>query len=264
MRNQGVRAKRGRWITVEGARTHNLREVSVRVPKHRLTVFTGVSGSGKSSLAFDTIAAEAERLVTVDLSGLRPEPAPSASARRRRPDGRADLHHDRGSAAVHRNGGRRWVRRATSRPCCACCSPASESPCAGFSPAYSFNDPSGMCPRCEGLGVVDDIDLDRLLDPAAKPARRRRALPEFAPGTYRWKRLVHSGLVDPDVPLRRLPAAKTQTLLHAEGLPLDAPGPEYPKHGVFDGIVPRLRDSYLRKTASRLTAEQNRKGLVAS
>jgi len=61
---QGLRAERGRWITVEGARTHNLREVSVRVPKHRLTVFTGVSGSGKSSLAFDTIAAEAERLVT--------------------------------------------------------------------------------------------------------------------------------------------------------------------------------------------------------
>ena len=62
--DQELTTGRGRWITVEGARTQNLRNVSVGVPKHQLTVFTGVSGSGKSSLAFDTIASEAERLVT--------------------------------------------------------------------------------------------------------------------------------------------------------------------------------------------------------
>ncbi|MBB5850578.1 excinuclease ABC subunit UvrA [Amycolatopsis umgeniensis] len=251
-----VRAERGRWITVEGARTHNLRDVSVRVPKHRLTVFTGVSGSGKSSLAFDTIAAEAERLVT----GTYP-----TFVRNRLPQHPpADVDRIDGLIFTTIVDQRRFTGNARSTV-----GTASDiasllrllfsrvgEPGAGFSPAYSFNDPSGMCPRCEGLGVVDDIDLDRLLDRSRSLRDGAVRFPTFAPGTYRWKRLVHSGLVDPDVPLRRLPAARVETLLHAEGLPLDNPGPDYPKHGVFDGIVPRLRDSYLRKTPSRLTAEE--------
>jgi excinuclease UvrABC ATPase subunit len=253
---QGLRAERGRWITVEGARTHNLREVSVRVPKHRLTVFTGVSGSGKSSLAFDTIAAEAERLVT----GTYP-----AFVRNRLPQHPpADVDRIDGLIFTTIVDQRRFTGNARSTvgtasdiaPLLRLLFSRLGKPCAGFSPAYSFNDPSGMCPRCEGLGVVDDIDLDRLLDRSRSLREGAVRFPTFAPGTYRWKRLVHSGLVDPEVPLSRLPAAKVETLLHAEGLSLDTPGSEYPKHGVFDGIVPRLRDSYLRKTPSRLTAEE--------
>jgi excinuclease UvrABC ATPase subunit len=253
---QGLRAERGRWITVEGARTHNLREVSVRVPKHQLTVFTGVSGSGKSSLAFDTIAAEAERLV----NGTYP-----AFVRNRLPQHPpADVDRIDGLIFTTIVDQRRFTGNARSTvgtasdiaPLLRLLFSRLGKPCAGFSPAYSFNDPSGMCPRCEGLGVVDDIDLDRLLDRSRSLREGAVRFPTFAPGTYRWKRLIHSGLVDPDVPLRRLPAAKVETLLHAEGLSLDDPGSEYPKHGVFDGIVPRLRDSYLRKTPSRLTAEE--------
>ncbi|WP_051173968.1 thiamine ABC transporter permease [Amycolatopsis orientalis] len=249
-------SERGRWITVEGARTHNLREVSVRVPKHRLTVFTGVSGSGKSSLAFDTIAAEAERLVT----GTYP-----AFVRNRLPQHPPpDVDRIDGLVFTTIVDQRRFTGNARSTvgtasdiaPLLRLLFSRVGEPSAGFSPAYSFNDPSGMCPRCEGLGVVDDIDLDRLLDRSLSLREGAVRFPTFAPGTYRWKRLVHSGLVDPDVPLGRLPSTKVETLLHAEGLPLDNPGPEYPKHGVFEGVVPRLRDSYLRKTPSRLTAEE--------
>ncbi|MFI6303538.1 ATP-binding cassette domain-containing protein [Amycolatopsis thailandensis] len=248
--------ERGRWITVEGARTNNLREVSVRVPKHRLTVFTGVSGSGKSSLAFDTIAAEAERLVT----GTYP-----AFVRNRLPQHPpADVDRIDGLIFTTIVDQRRFTGNARSTvgtagdiaPLLRLLFSRLGKPGAGFSPAYSFNDPSGMCPRCEGLGVVDDIDLDRLLDRSRSLRDGAVRFPTFAPGTYRWKRLVHSGLVDPDVPLQRLPATKVETLLHAEGLPLDNPGSEYPKHGLFDGVVPRLRESYLRKTPSRLTAEE--------
>ncbi|MGW5942626.1 excinuclease ABC subunit UvrA [Streptomyces celluloflavus] len=247
---------REQWIRVEGARTNNLRDVSVRVPKHRITVFTGVSGSGKSSLAFGTIATEAQRLVS-DTYPL--------FVRNRLPQGRA--------ADVDRLDGLMFTTIVDQRPFTgnarSTVGTASDiapllrllfsrigSPAAGFSPAYSFNDPGGMCPRCEGLGVVDDIDLGLLLD-------RRRSLregairfPTFAPGTYRWKRMVHSGLVDPDQPLAALPAAGLDTLLHAEGLRLSDPDPEYPKAGRFDGVVPRLRASYLRKTPSRLTDEE--------
>ncbi|RSM53120.1 thiamine ABC transporter permease [Amycolatopsis sp. WAC 01376] len=241
---------------MEGARTNNLRDVSVRVPKHRLTVFTGVSGSGKSSLAFDTIAAEAERLVT----GSYP-----AFVRNRLPQHPpADVDRIDGLVFTTIVDQRRFTGNARSTvgtasdigPLLRVLFSRLGKPGAGFSPAYSFNDPAGMCPRCEGLGMVDDIDLDRLLDRSRSLREGAVRFPTFAPGTYRWKRLVHSGLVDPDVPLGRLPAAKLDTLLHAEGLRLDDPGSDYPKHGVFDGIVPRLRDSYLRKTPSRLTAEE--------
>ncbi|WP_233621797.1 excinuclease ABC subunit UvrA [Amycolatopsis sp. WAC 04182] len=251
-----VQADRGRWITVEGARTHNLRDVSVRVPKHRLTVFTGVSGSGKSSLAFDTIAAEAERLVT----GSYP-----AFVRNRLPQHPpADVDRIDGLVFTTIVDQRRFTGNARSTvgtasdiaPLLRLLFSRIGEPNAGFSPAYSFNDPVGMCPRCEGLGVVDEIDLDRLIDRSRSLREGAVRFPTFAPGTYRWKRLVHSGLVDPDVPWERLPAATVETLLHAEGLPLDDPGPDYPKHGLFDGIVPRLRDTYLRKTPSRLTAEE--------
>ncbi|WP_207899186.1 excinuclease ABC subunit UvrA [Amycolatopsis pittospori] len=253
---QGSTADRGRWITVEGARTHNLRDVSVKVPKHRLTVFTGVSGSGKSSLAFDTIAAEAERLVT----GTYP-----AFVRNRLPQHPpADVDRIDGLIFTTIVDQRRFTGNTRSTvgtasdiaPLLRLLFSRLGTPNAGFSPAYSFNDPSGMCPRCEGLGVVDDIDLDRLLDRSRSLNEGAVRFPTFAPGTYRWKRLVHSGLVDPSVPLARLPAEKIDTLLYAEALPLDDPGPEYPKHGTFDGIVPRLRESYLRKTPSRLTAEE--------
>ncbi|RSN26143.1 thiamine ABC transporter permease [Amycolatopsis sp. WAC 01416] len=241
---------------MEGARTNNLRDVSVRVPKHRLTVFTGVSGSGKSSLAFDTIAAEAERLVT----GSYP-----AFVRNRLPQHPpADVDRIDGLVFTTIVDQRRFTGNARSTvgtasdigPLLRLLFSRLGKPGAGFSPAYSFNDPAGMCPRCEGLGMVDDIDLDRLLDRSRSLREGAVRFPTFAPGTYRWKRLVHAGLVDPDVPLGRLPAAKLEILLHAEGLRLDDPGSDYPKHGVFDGIVPRLRDSYLRKTPSRLTAEE--------
>ena len=229
----------------------------MRVPKHRLTVFTGVSGSGKSSLAFDTIAAEAERLVSSTyptfLRNRLPQHPP------------ADVDRVDGLIFTTIVDQRRFVGNARSTvgtasdlaPLLRLLFSRFGSPSAGFTPAYSFNDPDGMCPRCEGLGVVHDIDLDLLLDPTRSLRDGAVRFPSFRPGTYRWKRLVHSGLVDPDLPWGKLSAEVTHTLLYAEGLRLADPGPEYPKNAKFDGIIPRLRDSYLRKKASRLTeAEQ--------
>lgn len=86
--------------------------------------------------------------------------------------------------------------------------------------------------------------------------------PTFAPGTYRWKRLVTFGLCDPSVPWSQLPDEIRDVLLHARDLPLEDPLPGYPDHGRFDGIIPRLQDSYLRRTPSRLTTAE-RTGLDA-
>ncbi|WP_262852863.1 ATP-binding cassette domain-containing protein [Mumia quercus] len=247
---------RGHWITVEGARTHNLRDVSLRVPKHRLTVFTGVSGSGKSSLAFDTIAAEAQRLVTetypVFVRNRLPQHSP------------ADVDRIDGLVFTTVVDQRRFTPNARSTvgtasdiaPLLRMLFSRIGSPSAGYSPAYSFNDPSGMCPRCEGLGVVDDIDLDELVDRTRSLREGAIRFPTFAPGTYRWKRLVHSGLVDPDTPLSRVSPAQWDALIHGEGLRLSDPDPEYPDSGIFDGVVPRLRKTYLRKATSRVTDDE--------
>lgn len=251
-----VEMDRAGWIVVEGARTNNLRDVSVRVPKHRITVFTGVSGSGKSSLAFGTIAAEAQRLVA--------ESYPLFVRNRLPQNGHAEVDRIDGLMFTTVVDQRPFTGNARSTvgtasdiaPLLRMLFSRIGVPNAGYSPAYSFNDPSGMCPRCEGLGTVDDIDVDALLDRSRSLNEGAIRFPTFAPGTYRWKRMVHSGLIDPDRPLSDLPAKDLDTLLYAEDLPLANPGTDYPKSARFDGVIPRLRNSYLRKTPSRLTDDE--------
>ncbi|MDN6429103.1 MAG: ATP-binding cassette domain-containing protein [Propionibacterium sp.] len=256
----GCREDRADWITVDGARTNNLKDVSVRVPKHRITVFTGVSGSGKSSLAFGTIASEAQRLVADSYPLF---------VRNRLPRlGRAEVEHVDGLTFTTVVDQHRFTGNARSTvgtasdiaPLVRMLFSRMGEPSAGYSPAYSFNDPSGMCPTCEGLGTVEEIDLDALLDLSLSLDQGAIRFPTFRPGTYRWKRMVHSGLVDPALPLAQVPDEDLHTLLCAEDMPLDHPDPRYPRTSNFDGVIPRLRATYLRKTPSRLS-EDERAGL---
>lgn len=243
-------------ITVQHARTHNLRDVSVEVPKHQLTVVTGVSGSGKSSLVFDTIAAEAHRLVTGTYPAfVRSRLAQHPPADVDRIDGLTFT-----SVVDQRpfsGGARSTVGTASDiAPMIRLLFSRIGRPSAGYSPAYSFNDPAGMCPQCEGLGYVDDIDLAELVDPERTLRQGPIRFAPFAPGGYRWKRLMHSGLADPDIRWAKLEEDTVDLLLNAHGLPLQQPGREYPKHGVFDGVLPRIREGWLRKRPSRLTQRE--------
>ena len=189
-------------IHIAGAREHNLRNVSLDVPKHRLVVFTGVSGSGKSSLVFDTIAAEAQRQLNETFS---------AFVRNRLPRyGRPDVDRIRNLSPVvivdqKRIGGNArstvgtitdiyaYVRLLFSR---------AGQPQIGESNMFSFNDPAGMCPRCSGLGrvVVPDVstflDLDRSLKEGAI------LLPGFGDGQYWYRQYADIGSFDATTPLR--------------------------------------------------------------
>src|SRR4051812_4710865 len=151
-------------IRVRGAREHNLKGVTVEIPKRKLTVFTGVSGSGKSSLVFDTVAAESQRQLNETFSSFARHRLPHYG----QPD--ADGIENLSAAIVvdqKRLGGnaRSTVGTATdiysllrllfSRV---------GKPFIGESTVFSFNHPEGMCPHCDGLGVVDALDLERLLD----------------------------------------------------------------------------------------------------
>ena len=189
-------------IHVVGAATNNLKDVTVDVPKKALTVVTGISGSGKSSLVLDTIAAEAQRLVndsypTFVRNRLPQMPAPEVQT----------MSGLTFTALIDQ---RRFTGNARSIVATACdVAPLMRlvfsrigEPSAGYSPAYSFNDPAGMCPTCEGIGTVVDIDVDELIDPEKTINEGPVRFSQFRPGVYRWKRFAYCGLFDRDKPMK--------------------------------------------------------------
>ena len=214
-------------IRVQGARVNNLKDVSVEIPKRRLTVFTGVSGSGKSSLVFGTIAAESQRLINETYSafvqGFMPTLArPEVDAAGRPDDGdhrrpgadgvQPPLHrrhrHRRQRDAAHplqpaREAAHRLAQRVlVQRPLGdgpAVRSPSSAAPDRTKTEKATFTRLGGMCPRCEGMGSVTDFDLSALYDDSLVAQRGRAHDP----------RLQHGRLVRPHLP--RLPASSTRT-----------------------------------------------------
>jgi excinuclease ABC A subunit len=229
-------------IRVRRARQHNLRDVNVSVPRRAITAFTGVSGSGKTSLVFDTIAAEAQRQVNETYTAYVRNRLPSYG----RPD--VDAIENLSPVVVidqRRLGGNSrstvgtvtdiyvLLRLLFSR---------AGKPRIGESTAFSFNDPAGMCLRCSGIGrvVTPDVgtflDLDRsLLDGAIR-------LPGYRNDQWAYRQYADIGLFDPTTPLRTWPQAEREALLYgqsagsplAERLPMD-----------YEGLVERFTRIYI-------------------
>ncbi|MET0134185.1 MAG: excinuclease ABC subunit UvrA, partial [Kibdelosporangium sp.] len=188
-------------IQVRGARENNLNDVSVDIPKRRLTVFTGVSGSGKSSLVFGTIAAESQRLINETYTAFIQSFMPSLG----RPD--VDALHNLSAAIIvdqERMG-------ANSRSTVGTATDAYTmlrivfsrlgTPHVGTSGAFSFNLPEGMCMACEGIGEVSTVDVEQLVDKELSLNEGAILVPQFNVDGWYWRLLAHSGLVDPDVRL---------------------------------------------------------------
>ncbi|MEU2589154.1 excinuclease ABC subunit UvrA [Streptomyces avermitilis] len=203
-------------IKVTGARENNLRNVSVEIPKWRLTVFTGVSGSGKSSLVFDTIAAEAQRQLNETFTAFVRNFLPS--------HGRPDMDSiENISAAVvidqKRLGGnpRSTVGTVTDiNPLLRLLFSRAGDP-VGLPPsAFSFNDPQGMCPTCEGLGTVVKLDLDAFVDRTKSLDQGALLHPDFSTDSWYWLSYVKSGFFDNDKPLADFTEQEWQLLLHGE------------------------------------------------
>ncbi|AHH22012.1 putative excision nuclease ABC subunit [Nocardia nova SH22a] len=201
-------------IRIRAARTNNLRSVDVDVPRGRLVVFAGVSGSGKSSLVFDTIAAEAGYQV----NETYPPFVRNRLPRRHRPD--VDLIDGLSPVVVidqKRLGGNArstvgtatdaytYLRLLFSRI---------GQPYVGESNHFSFNDPAGMCPACSGLGETLVTDVDRLVDPDLSLAQGAIRLPGFTPGKYWYRRCAELPAFDPAVPLRDWSAGTRDALLY--------------------------------------------------
>ena len=206
------------FIQVRGARENNLKNVSLDIPKHQITVFTGVSGSGKSSLVFDTIAAEAQRQLnetfTAFVQGFLPHYG--------QPDVDAIEHLNAPIVISQKRvggGSRSTVGTYTdiAAPLRLLFSRAAH-PSAGPAFHYSFNLPHGMCPECEGLGKTTQLDLDKLIDRSKSLNGGAILHPEIKVGSWQWKTYAQSGLFDPDKPLGQFTEAEWHSLLHAQDI----------------------------------------------
>lgn len=261
-------------IRVQGARGNNLKDVSVVIPKRRLTVFTGVSGSGKSSLVFGTIAAESQRLINETYSAFVQGFMPSLA----RPE--VDVLEGLTTAIIvdqERMG-------ANSRSTVGTVTDANAmlrvlwsrlgKPQIGPSNAFSFNVPSvsasgavtvekggetkteertfsragGMCARCEGMGKVNDIDLSQLFDENKSLNQGALTIPGYTMDGWYVRIFTESGLLDPNKPIKKYTKQERHDFLYKEPTKLKIEKMNL----TYEGLIPRIQKSFLSKDVEAL------------
>ncbi len=261
-------------ISVIGARVNNLKNVSLEIPKRRLTVFTGVSGSGKSSLVFDTIAAESQRLINETYSafvqGFMPNLARPEVDRLEGLTTAIIVDQDPMGSNPRSTVGTATDANAMLRILFS----RIGEPHIGPPNAFSFNVPSvkgsgavtvergaktitekasfsvlgGMCPRCEGLGNVTDFDLTALYDATKSLNEGALTVPGFSMDGWWGRMLRHSGWFDPDKPLGEFTKRELHDLLYKEPTKLKVEGINL----TYQGIVPQVQKSWLNKDVEHM------------
>jgi excinuclease UvrABC ATPase subunit len=249
------------FIEIVKARENNLRNVSVQIPKRKITVFTGVSGSGKSSLVFDTIAAESQRQLNETFSTFIRNLLPKYG----QPD--VDSISNISTAVVidqkRLGGGSRSTLGTISdiAPLLRLLFSRMGRPHAGNSNVYGFNDPAGMCPECEGIGKVTTLDLDRFLDRSKSLNDGAILFPPFAVGTWYWKLYAESGFFDNDKPLRDYSRDELETLLRGSGKTVVVEAQGRALKSEYEGLVDRFSRLYIKKDVNTM-AEKNRETVL--
>lgn len=262
-------------IRVQGARENNLKDVNVEIPKRRLTVFTGVSGSGKSSLVFNTIAAESQRMINETYSAFVQGFMPSLG----RPD--VDVLEGLTTAIIvdqERMGAniRSTVGTATdANALLRILFSRLGQPYVGPANAFSFNIPTtrgggamkvergpgearvesrrfislgGMCPRCEGTGRVTDINLAELYDDSKSLNEGPFHIPNYSPGGWYVRIFAASGFLDPDKPIRQYTEQEMHDFLYREPVKVNVAGTNI----TYEGLIPKLQKSFLSKDPATL------------
>ncbi|MDT4891236.1 MAG: hypothetical protein QOE97_271, partial [Pseudonocardiales bacterium] len=261
-------------IRVHGARVNNLKDVSIELPKRRLTVFTGVSGSGKSSLVFGTIAAESQRLINETYSSFVQGFMPTLA----RPE--VDVLEGLTTAILvdqERMG-------ANSRSTVGTATDANAmlrilfsrlgKPHIGLPNAFSFNTASvsgagaitiekgaktttekrvfsragGMCPRCEGMGSVTDFDLSQLFDDSKSLNEGALTIPGYSMDGWYGRIFSGCGFFDPDKPIRKFTKRELHDLLYKEPTKIKVDGINL----TYEGVIPKIQKSMLSKDVDSL------------
>lgn len=249
-------------IRICGARQNNLKDVEIEIPRNQIVVFTGVSGSGKSSLVFETINAEAQRQLYGTFSTFVQGKLPRIP----KPD--VDLIENVSPAIVlqqKRNvGGSRstvgttseiytYLRLLFSRV---------GEPVIGASTHFSFNSPEGMCPTCNGSGLTMQIEMEKIIDPSMSLNDGAILFSEFSVGSLYWKFYAGSGLFDNDLPLDQYPPELFKKLLYGkpEEVVLGSDGAGV--NVTYEGVVTKINRLYVHKNFDEMS-DRKRKTIEA-
>ncbi len=256
-------------IRVHGARVNNLKDVSIEIPKRRLTVFTGVSGSGKSSLVFDTIAAESQRLINETYStfvqGFMPtlarpevdvlEGLTTAISVDQEPMGsnpRSTVGTATDADAMLRILFSRLGQPHIGPPSAYSFNVASAHGSGGITvergektitQSASFSRTGGMCPRCEGRGSVSDFDLSALYDESKSLSQGALTIPGFSMDGWYGRIFRGSGFFDMDKPIKKFNKRELHDLLYKEPTKIKVEGINL----TYDGLIPKIQKSMLSK-----------------
>ena len=242
-------------IRIRGARENNLKDVSLDIPKHKITVFTGVSGSGKSSLVLDTIAAKSRR----ELNDTFPTFVQQYLPKYGRPhvdsieglpvaiviDQKKPGQNSRSTVGTYTDI-YALMRLLFSRV---------GKPFVGYSDSFSFNHPQGSCPRCSGLGEIRELDIHKLVD-FDKSLNDEDTIHyiAFGKGGWRWIRYARSGLVDLDKKIKDYTPEELDLFLNSPQIKLKNPPAGWPKSAKYEGIIPRMYRSIINSEEGLLHA----------
>ena len=234
-------------IHIFHAAENNLKDVSLRLPKKKIIVFTGVSGSGKSSLCIDTIAAESRRELNETFPSFVQQYLPKYG----RPqverienlpvtviiDQRKPAANSRSTVGTYTDI-YSLLRLLFSRV---------GKPFVGYSDSFSFNHPAGKCHRCDGLGQVTELDIHKLVD-FDKCLNDEDVIhfPTFTTGAWRWKRYAYSGLFDLNKKIKDYSEEELNLFLYSPQIRLKNPPSNWPKSAKFEGMYPRMYRSIIQ------------------
>ena len=242
-------------IIIRGARENNLKNISLQIPKHQITVFTGVSGSGKSSLVMDTIAAKSRRELndtfpTFVQQYLPKYGRPHVDAIENLPiaiviDQKKPAQNSRSTVATYTDIAA-LLRLLFSRV---------GKPFVGYAESFSFNHPEGSCPRCSGLGEIRELDIHKLVD-FNKSLNDEDTIHyiAFGRGGWRWIRYAHSGLFDLDKKIKDYTPEELDLFLNSPQIRLKNPPANWPKSAKYEGLIPRMYRSIINSEEGLLHA----------
>jgi excinuclease UvrABC ATPase subunit len=240
------------YIQIRGARENNLKNISLSIPKRKITIFTGVSGSGKSSIVFDTIGAEAQRQLNENFSMFVRNRLPRIS----QPD--TDGIENLSTAMVidqKRLGGNSRSTMGTITDIYSVLRLLFSrigQPFVGYSNVFSFNDPAGMCPECKGVGYKVEIDWDKMLDTSKSLNEGAILFPTFAVGSWYWKNYVYSGMLPNDKKLQDYTKEEWDTFLYGSARFETTLDNNVPINVNFEGLANRFNRMYIQKDSSEM------------
>ncbi|MBR0078333.1 MAG: excinuclease ABC subunit UvrA [Bacteroidales bacterium] len=242
-------------IRVIGATENNLKNISLEIPKGKITVFTGVSGSGKSSLCLDTLAAESRRELNETFPSFVQQYLPKYG----RPkverienmpvtiviDQKKPSSNSRSTVGTYTDI-QALLRLLFSRV---------GKPFVGYSDSFSFNHPAGSCPRCAGLGEIRELDIHKLVD-FDKSLNDEDTIHyiAFGKGGWRWIRYAHSGLFDLDKKIKDYSPEELDLFLNSPQIKLKNPPSNWPKTAKYEGLIPRMYRSIINSEEGLLHA----------